>query len=143
MSEPIYVRFEGRYWRLSVLLKRYGITPSAGYRRHIAYGRPKLYKLWMLAPMSSTVACPVAVTVDGIPYKSMKEAAQVLGLPKNRIGRRVKKFGAVLTSEQLKEDDPRGGIKNLKKNAGRSEWGMLSGKKNTGAALTDRPHTPA
>ena len=156
MAEPIYVRYEGRYWRLSVLLRRYGITASAGYRRHKAYGRPKVYKKWMLAPMNSTVALPVAVTIDGVPYKSIKEATQALGLAKHRLGRRIKKLGTVLTSEQIKVDDPRGDLANLKRKPTKpaDEWKSLSNKKNTGRArrpseewlaFTDRPresHTP-
>ena len=140
MAEPIYVRFEGRYWRLSVLLRRYGISATAGYKRHVAYGRPKVYKLWMLAPMNSTVAIPVAVTIDGMPYKSIKEASQILGIPKTRMSRRVKKFGNSLTLEQILTDDPRGGVKNLKRKPGKSEWEALSNKRNTGAAR--RPTQP-
>ena len=140
MAEAIYVRFEGRYWRLSVLLKRYGISATAGYKRHVAYGRPKIYKLWMLAPMNSTVAIPVAVTIDGVPYRSIKEASADLGVPKNRISRRIKKFGASLSLEQVKTDDPRGGVANFKRKPVKSEWEMLSNKRNTGAAR--RPTQP-
>ena len=148
MAEPIYVRYEGRYWRLSVLLKRYGISASAGYKRHIAYGRPKVYKQWMLAPMNSTIATPIAVTIDGTAYRSIKEASQALGVPNNRISRRIKTFGVALTTEQVMTDDPRGGVANLKRKPVKSEWGLLSAKKNTGRArrpseewlsFTDRP----
>ena len=134
MAEAIYVRFEGRYWRLGALLKRYGISATAGYKRHVAYGRPRIYKLWMLAPMNSTVALPVAVTIDGVPYRSIKEASANLGVPKNRISRRIKKFGNSLSLEQVKTDDPRGGVANLKRKPVKSEWEMLSNKRNTGAA---------
>ena len=117
-----------------MLFKRYGITPSAGYKRHIAYGRPKVYKRWMLAPMNRTIANPVAVTIDGVPYRSIKEASADLGIPKARISRRIKKFGTVLSLEQITTDDPRGGLKNLKRKPVKSEWEMLSSKGNTGAA---------
>ena len=134
MAEAIYVRFEGRYWRLGALLRRYNITASAGYKRHVAYGRPKIYKLWMLAPMNSTVAIPVAVTIDGVPYRSIKEASANLGIPKNRISRRIKKFGNSLSLEQVKTDDPRSGVANFKRKSVKSEWEALSNKRNTGAA---------
>lgn len=135
MAEPIYVRYEGMYWRLGTLLRRYGISATAGYKRHVAYGRPKIYKLWMLAPMMNrTIANPVAVTIDGTPYRSIKEASADLGVPKNRISRRIKKFGNSLSLEQVKTDDPRGGVANFKRKSVKSEWELLSNKKNTGAA---------
>lgn len=156
MAEAIYVRFEKRYWRLSALFKRFDITPSAGYRRHIAYGRPKHYRRWMLKPTGPKAAKPIPIIVDGVPYKSIKEASQALGLPNNRIGRRVKKFGTCLTLEQVTIDDPRGNLPRLKKptidgprrdvprvkkpTSPSEEWERLSSKKNTGAATQSHTH---
>ena len=145
MAKPIYVRYKGRYWRLSVLFREHGISPSAGYRRHKANNCPKIYKKWMLAPPNSAIAAPVQVTIDGVTYQSMKEAVAVLGVSKNKLGRRVKKLGTTLTLEQINTNDPKwNGVTNLKKkkvvrppSSNRrplSEWEMLSSKGNTGAA---------
>lgn len=153
----IYVRYKKRYWRLSALFRAHGVSPSAGYRKHKALGCPTVYKDWMLV-QGEQVAVPIELTIDGVKYPSIKAANEVLGLPKNRLPRRVKKYGTTLTMEQIQNVDPSwNGISNLnkKKEAPSDEWKALSNKRNTGAArrpsdewlaFTDRPraqsHTP-
>lgn len=147
MAKPIYVRYKGRYWRLSVLFREHGISPSAGYHRHKANNCPKIYKKWMLSPPNSAIAAAIQVTIDGVTYASMKEAVAALGVSKNKLGRRVKKLGTTLTLEQITSNSPKwNGVTNLKKkkkievrpaspnHRPLSEWEMLSSKGNTGAA---------